>query len=292
MPTTPKKLADIRGQAIKDQTTDLDNVKSFSAEGKDFRGLNKTVRVPFPKPKVTPGDRTTYPGSAPDNGRLKESSDDLMTNHRADMKKIKDPKVKLDNTVKGLKRRMKNSGGNSLLKPQAEAYDGGAPNTGNNNYAQSLPVPAGTKKTNMNKKLRRDTIPNASTTYESDVIMSLSDLDSIFEEFINEQDPCWKGYKQVGEKEKNGKKVPNCVPVKEELKVGEKEDVDGNNEAKKVRGTNAKGPGTGKVARKYLGKVRGTTATGKPAHRIITEPVIGEKDKNWNKTTPSGDRKK
>lgn len=26
---------------------------------------------------------------------------------------------------------------------------------------------------------------------------------------------CWKGYKQVGMKEKNGKSVPNCVPVKE-----------------------------------------------------------------------------
>ena len=26
------------------------------------------------------------------------------------------------------------------------------------------------------------------------------------------KDPCWKGYKQVGMKEKNGKKVPNCVP--------------------------------------------------------------------------------
>ena len=29
-------------------------------------------------------------------------------------------------------------------------------------------------------------------------------------------DPCWKGYEMVGTKDKNGKKVPNCVPVKEE----------------------------------------------------------------------------
>ncbi len=28
------------------------------------------------------------------------------------------------------------------------------------------------------------------------------------------QDPCWDGYKQEGMKEKNGKKVPNCVPEK------------------------------------------------------------------------------
>ena len=29
--------------------------------------------------------------------------------------------------------------------------------------------------------------------------------------------PCWDGYKQVGTKMKNGKEVPNCVPVTEEL---------------------------------------------------------------------------
>lgn len=29
-------------------------------------------------------------------------------------------------------------------------------------------------------------------------------------------DPCWTGYKQIGMKKKNGKSVPNCVPVKEE----------------------------------------------------------------------------
>ena len=27
------------------------------------------------------------------------------------------------------------------------------------------------------------------------------------------QKACWSGYKQVGMKEKNGRKVPNCVPV-------------------------------------------------------------------------------
>lgn len=29
-----------------------------------------------------------------------------------------------------------------------------------------------------------------------------------------EKDPCWKNYEQVGMKNKNGKKVPNCVPEK------------------------------------------------------------------------------
>ena len=30
--------------------------------------------------------------------------------------------------------------------------------------------------------------------------------------------PCWKGYAPVGTKKKNGKTVPNCVPVNEENK--------------------------------------------------------------------------
>ena len=31
-----------------------------------------------------------------------------------------------------------------------------------------------------------------------------------FKQFI--EDPCWPGYKQIGMKKKQGKKVPNCVP--------------------------------------------------------------------------------
>lgn len=29
----------------------------------------------------------------------------------------------------------------------------------------------------------------------------------------NIQKACWRGYKQLGMKDKNGKKVPNCVPI-------------------------------------------------------------------------------
>ena len=37
--------------------------------------------------------------------------------------------------------------------------------------------------------------------------------DSAEEEATTEHDePCWKDYKQVGMKKKNGKEVPNCVP--------------------------------------------------------------------------------
>jgi len=46
---------------------------------------------------------------------------------------------------------------------------------------------------------------------------------------IKEEGPCWEGYKQVGVKKKNGKEVPNCVPMnEEELKEAgiDKADVD------------------------------------------------------------------
>lgn len=43
-----------------------------------------------------------------------------------------------------------------------------------------------------------------------------------FKEFLilEEKDPCWKGYEMIGMKDKNGKKVPNCVPKTEEHKCG------------------------------------------------------------------------
>jgi hypothetical protein len=31
-------------------------------------------------------------------------------------------------------------------------------------------------------------------------------------DLITEKSPCWKGYKQIGMKDKNGREVPNCVP--------------------------------------------------------------------------------
>ena len=33
----------------------------------------------------------------------------------------------------------------------------------------------------------------------------------------NMQKACWSGFKQVGMKDKNGKKVPNCVPIKKSI---------------------------------------------------------------------------
>jgi len=38
-----------------------------------------------------------------------------------------------------------------------------------------------------------------------------------YEAKVKEEGPCWPGYKQVGTKMKNGKEVPNCVPIDEEV---------------------------------------------------------------------------
>lgn len=35
-------------------------------------------------------------------------------------------------------------------------------------------------------------------------------------DILSESNPCWKGYKQIGMKDKNGKEVPNCVPINED----------------------------------------------------------------------------
>lgn len=55
--------------------------------------------------------------------------------------------------------------------------------------------------------------------------MKKSELKSIIREVIEEvkkmENPCWKGYKAYGTKNKGGKEVPNCVPVNEEEDIEE-----------------------------------------------------------------------
>lgn len=49
-----------------------------------------------------------------------------------------------------------------------------------------------------------------------------------FKEFLQVleegKDPCWKDYEMVGMKDKNGKKVPNCVPKNEDCGCDHEED--------------------------------------------------------------------
>jgi hypothetical protein len=58
------------------------------------------------------------------------------------------------------------------------------------------------------------------TQKESNIVRDMNG--NVYAEFIDiiksgsieEENPCWKGYTQVGMKSKNGKEVPNCVPSK------------------------------------------------------------------------------
>jgi hypothetical protein len=44
-------------------------------------------------------------------------------------------------------------------------------------------------------------------------------------DLIAEAKPCWKGYKQIGMKDKDGREVPNCVPIENEaFFIGEDDD--------------------------------------------------------------------
>jgi hypothetical protein len=69
-----------------------------------------------------------------------------------------------------------------------------------------------------------------------------SKIRSKMESSIKEESPCWKGYQQIGMKEKGGKQVPNCVPegkVNEAndklMKVGSTMMMGGNNLMKPVK---------------------------------------------------------
>jgi hypothetical protein len=60
--------------------------------------------------------------------------------------------------------------------------------------------------------------------------MKLSKLKKIIKEeyysmLYEDENPCWKGYEMIGMKKKNGKDVPNCVPIAEEYDVVNEEDV-------------------------------------------------------------------
>ena len=56
------------------------------------------------------------------------------------------------------------------------------------------------------------------------------------------ENACWKGYEAVGMKKKNGKKVPNCVPVKESKfktpETAELQDTNSDNPTSRFIGTN------------------------------------------------------
>lgn len=54
--------------------------------------------------------------------------------------------------------------------------------------------------------------PKSSKTASAAIVASVELESTSTSEMELNNDPCWSGYKQVGSKEKNGRRVPNCVP--------------------------------------------------------------------------------
>ncbi len=52
--------------------------------------------------------------------------------------------------------------------------------------------------------------------------MATSTSDSKKSRSQSKSDPCWEGYEKIGMKMKNGKLVPNCVPIKKDKKKSDK----------------------------------------------------------------------
>jgi hypothetical protein len=51
--------------------------------------------------------------------------------------------------------------------------------------------------------------------------ISKEQIEEMVRQELTEADPCWDGYQQIGMKDKDGKEVPNCVPIEEqELEEG------------------------------------------------------------------------
>ena len=79
---------------------------------------------------------------------------------------------------------------------------------------------------NVDKSLIEGLLDNGHDWADDHISSAKENMDQVFDFIMNEEkgghkqdvdemkNPCWKGYNMVGTKIKNGKEVPNCVPIK------------------------------------------------------------------------------
>jgi hypothetical protein len=77
-----------------------------------------------------------------------------------------------------------------------------------------IEIPEDTLSKSVDPKLEEETDEEMSKNYESD--------NEEEDKWNNMEKACWSGYKQEGMKEKNGRMVPNCVPVEKSYNKDEK----------------------------------------------------------------------
>jgi LysM repeat protein len=83
---------------------------------------------------------------------------------------------------------------------------------------------------------------------------------------------CWKGYEAVGMKKKNGKKVPNCVPVKEVYTGAEKTSND-------MEKPNSRFDATSNLVKVYKDSTPGYSDTYKTVKKVVREQL----EEDWQK---------
>jgi hypothetical protein len=76
----------------------------------------------------------------------------------------------------------------------------------------------------FDKQMIENLLENGHDWADDHITVAKEDIDQVFDFIMNEKEggqqtdlneSCWDGYKQVGGKMKNGKMVPNCVPINE-----------------------------------------------------------------------------
>ena len=117
-----------------------------------------------------------------------------------------------------------------------------------------IEIPEDTLSKSVDPKLEEETDEEISKNYESD--------NEEEDKWDNLQKACWSGYKQEGMKEKNGRMVPNCVPVNKSM---DSEDLD-------------------KAKEKYEDVIK--PRKGEPADKELYSRIVSEAKKKFD-TYPS-----
>jgi hypothetical protein len=118
---------------------------------------------------------------------------------------------------------------------------------------------------NYGGEMEQEQLQSLLAAYEE--MYKTSEESEASDESLQEEDPCWKGYTQVGMKKKGGREVPNCVPSKgvPDAKGYKKEDTEIEEGAVAnlarlglAAGTAAFGMNVAKKAKETAGKIEKT----------------------------------
>ena len=73
------------------------------------------------------------------------------------------------------------------------------------------------------KKLAKEIVDDDNQDHKQQFTPTLDPKEASWETWLEKNDPCWEGYEQYGMKDKEGKKVPNCVKKNNATETSHKE---------------------------------------------------------------------